>query len=163
MNGEGVMSMSKYRYRRKVGPMAKPRGGPRIPSKPFVDWLWEQRRVLDRDPSRWVTDVAGRATEHAPTRTLAARCGVCERTLHRYMKGLDSNSDPTDVLGRYLVEDILHRAGVDFYSLYPEFEHERDIELEPEAWCDKCLDIVTPLDDRCPWCNTRTDQWRQAA
>lgn len=86
------------------------------------------------------------------------------RKLYRYRRGLKSTRNrrtapnreiPTGTFPRATVEDALHRAGVDFYSIYPEFSHERDIELEPAAWCPACREHCHPIGGCCPWCDWR--------
>jgi hypothetical protein len=54
---------------------------------------------------------------------------------------------------RSLVEDALHHVDPDlFYQVYPEFAHEMDVEIELDAWCPFCEEMVTPINGLCPWC-----------
>lgn len=99
------------------------------------------------------------------------------RRLYRFRHGLKATKQPpgrrgksvelrTDSFAREAVEDALHHAGIDFYSVYTEFAFERDIELEPAAWCPACQSHETPIDGCCPWCDWRISEGhmnRQAA
>lgn len=48
--------------------------------------------------------------------------------------------------------DALDSADVDPADVYPELAV--DIELEPDATCPRCNDVVTPIAGRCPWCDS---------
>lgn len=133
--------------------------GPKIPLAPLTAWCHEQveiaaRRRAHLDPSR-----TNRL--YGPTAELADRLGIQVRVLNRLMRGVYAGCQdghkgefPTDTIARYYVEDLLVRAGVDFYDLYPELEGERDIKLEPDAWCRCCREFVTPIFGCCPWDDT---------
>lgn len=129
-------------YKRKY---TRTRHGPQIPLKPFQDWIEQQ--LGDGD------DIGACAR-------LAQRLGTTDRSLHRIRHGIacgkkdgQSFTFTVDTWGRFRIEDMLHRAGADFYDVYPEFAHERDVELEPDAWCEGCRDVVTPVNGICLWCD----------
>jgi predicted amidophosphoribosyltransferase len=52
---------------------------------------------------------------------------------------------------RKLVEEALLHAHADIGKIYPELAV--DVELEPEGWCKRCHEIVTPVEGCCPWCD----------
>jgi hypothetical protein len=134
------------------------RGGPRIPAEPFVAWCEQRLRVLAKDGAIGIlpSDARQRTMIARGARTvLAYRLGIEDRTLWRYLNGWDSVARPTRTLPRHPVEDMLHRAGEDFYAVYPQYAHERDIELEPDVWCAMCKQVTTPLDGVCLWCDRR--------
>lgn len=137
-----IPAYSKPAVYNQVGQIPQ-RGGPRIPCEPFATWLDGQLRLLAADFDD-------------PHAQLSSSLGIVDRTLWRFMHHRDSNGHPSKVFGRYAVEDILTRAGVSFYDLYPEYEHERDIVLEPDSWCSSCATTTTPIDGVCPWCETVT-------
>jgi len=100
----------------------------------------------------------------AAARNLAVQMGITDRTLHRIRNGIGTGKrlGPSGhqaytygitTWARFRVEDMLHLAGADFYDVYPEFQHERDVVLEPECWCPSCREVVTPMDGVCLWCD----------
>jgi hypothetical protein len=134
-------------------------GGPRIPAEPFVAWCDRRLRVLARGGTMGIlpTDLLRERTLIASgaRKVLAYRLGIEDRTLWRYLNGWDGTGRPTRTLPRHPVEDMLHRAGEDFYVVYPQYADERDIELEPDVWCKCCKQTTTPLHGICLWCDRR--------
>jgi hypothetical protein len=112
----------------------------RVPAAPFVEWVNREVDALDEDG---VT-------------VFAARCGVTTRTLYRWSRSLDANSDPTDNYARSIVEDTLDHADVPFADIYPEIAAAEDVPLEPDAFCGSCHEVVTPIGGDCPWCGRAT-------
>lgn len=110
-----------------------------VPAAPFVAWL---ERQIEQEPDR---------------ATVAFRLGVHERILYRWTRSQDGQGRPTDTYLRSTVEDALHRAGTDFGDVYPDLvAGGEDIDLEPDAYCASCRDIVTPISGQCPWCDRAT-------
>lgn len=144
--------------------MARYPGGEYVPAKPFADWIEERIRFYDRqqpgtplthrDSASRVARDLGWGDKESGARKLY-RYRHCLKTMKRGSRYGRSFDVPTDKFPRPPIEDALFRAGVDFYSVYPEYAHERDIELEPAAWCPACREHVTPIDGECPW-----DGWR---
>lgn len=128
-----------------------------VRARPFSNWLNERYEVhLQGEPAY---------ASHAMT-LLLGEIGwptneAGSRRLYRYRhcvmsgscKGV-KGSRPTEWFERDVVEDALHFAGQDFYELYGEYAHERDLPLEPAAWCPSCQSHVTPINGCCPW-----DDW----
>jgi hypothetical protein len=140
--------------------------GPQIPYAPFTAWCNQQVELASkgRGINSFYTD------KYGPCAAVADRLGIHVRILNRLMRGVYAGSRdsckgefPTDTISRYYVEDLLARAGVDFYEVYPQFEHERDIKLEPDAWCRCCAEYVTPVDGVCLWCDSSVDGMGMAA
>lgn len=134
---------------------------PRVPAAPFLAWCERQLRVianhggvgdfpLDHHHQRRGGARASGRGEHA---ILAWRLGIEAHTLWWYLNGNAGTESRT--LLRCSVEDMLHRAGEDFDTVYPEYQYERDVALEPEVWCARCQEITTPLEGRCLWCEQR--------
>lgn len=137
-------------------------GEPTVPAAPFSGWLRD--RIAEYEASA--------ATEHEKKQVgasvrLAAELGwgTSEggvRRLYRYKNAVKERTaksktvkwnEAASVWPRSDVEDACHNIDPDlFYELYPEFRHERDIDLEPDAWCPFCKEMVTPVDGLCPWC-----------
>jgi hypothetical protein len=120
--------------------------GPQVPLKPFQDWI--------------ESELATRPDDTSAVGWLAQRLGTTDRSLHRIRHGIACGKRDgaaftfhVDTWGRYRIEDMLHRAGADFYDVYPGFAHERDVVLEPESWCPTCREVVTPMDGVCLWCD----------
>lgn len=132
---------------------------PRVAAGPFVAWCEGQLRVIAH--GRAVGPTPSGHTGEGPSlgcrahQTLAFRLGVDPRTMHRYLRALDGGDHPATTLSRDSVEDMLHRAGEDFYAVYPDYLHERDIELEPDQWCPWCQQTTTPMGGICLWCDHR--------
>lgn len=153
--------------------MTNPHRGPRIPIAPIRDWVNEQIRAEANRQMlsvAWGAGVPGIVQEVGPVTQIAARLGVHIRCLNRIKRGMYAGARngvkgeyPTDTISRYYVEDMLTRAGVDFYDIYPELESERDIALEPDGWCKCCREFVTPINSLCPWDDTPVDVARQWA
>ena len=121
--------------------------GPDIPIQPLQDW------------------VAGQLAINPCVNDLARRMGIQPRTLLRIRNGEQTGKltvapnvrKPvlirTNMWARYRVEDMLERAGADFFDVYPQFRHEVEFELEPDCWCEECRDVTTPIGGVCPWCD----------
>lgn len=131
----------------------KPRS-PQVPIGPVKDWCHTQVRLLAsrHDPHD---------PRYGPHQELADRMGLNSRALYRIMQGHYSGARngrkgefPAETISRNYVEDMLTRAGVDFYSVYPELEYERDIALEPDEFCRRCGEWITPIEGFCPWCES---------
>jgi hypothetical protein len=91
--------------------------------------------------------------------------GINARVLNRIKRGRYAGSQnnrkgeyPTEWIGRAYIEDMLWRAGVDFYDVYPELEGERNVELEEDGFCKQCHEFVTPIGGLCPWDDTPVDR-----
>ena len=132
---------------------------PRVAAEPFVAWCQRRLRAISNHGAIGIlpTNPTERQDTIRPgTHTvLAHRLGIEPRTLWRYLHRLDGSDQPTATISRYAVEDMLTRAGEDFYALYPEYEHERDVELEPDGWCPHCQELTTPVEGKCLWCEGR--------
>lgn len=142
--------------------MSSRHAGPRIPLAPFTAWCNEQVELAVK--RRGVTSVF--SDGYGPCAEVADRLGIDVRVLNRLMRGMYAGSQnrrkgefPADTISRYYVEDLLARAGVDFYGLYPEFAYEQDIEIEPDEFCRECGEYVTPIKGFCPWCDTNVVSW----
>lgn len=140
--------MTRQRQRARVGQQ--------IPLAPFQAWCKEQIRIAAVRRGPFAT-----FAPYGPVNELADRIGLHPRVLNRITRGVYAGHRdgrkgdiPTDTIGRHDVENALTRAGVDFYGVYPEFEHERDIELEMDQFCSECGEWVTPIKGRCPWDDT---------
>ncbi|MBA2724785.1 MAG: hypothetical protein H0U53_02245, partial [Actinobacteria bacterium] len=92
---------------------------------PFAAWIRQQQA------SGITRTMMGFVSEY-DTRTITAfLCGervLCERAR---------------------VEDWLEQNNKMFWEVYP--EDGDDEPLEPDAYCVRCDDIVTPINRRCPW------------
>jgi hypothetical protein len=147
--------------------MARYKGGEYVPAQPFADWI--NARVA----SYQAQETGMAAHQLTAVKRTAEDLGWGShdggiRKLYRYRhmlrtvggggsraRAVAQRDIPTDKFPRPVVEDALFTAGVDFYEMYPQFAHERDIELEPAAWCPNCRSHVTPIQGECPW-----DGWR---
>lgn len=136
--------------------------GPRVPTKPFVDWLNKRLKTIERDyPPRAENGLSLRGLAPlTPLQCLASELGTSERTVFRYLKSRgylrDKHRDqPVDTFDLGAVERLLDNAGVRLGDIYPEYDFAA-IELEPDARCAGCEDIVTPINKHCPWCGRRT-------
>lgn len=117
-----------------------PRGSQTIPAAPFLDWLERRIAQLGDAPS--------------PIVAVAEELGTTERTLRRYLSGLDDVGRPRTELERDRVLDMLDHADVPDWELYPELDE--DVSIEPDAYCAHCHESVTPIDGVCPWCERPT-------
>lgn len=133
----------------------------RIPAEPFLAWCERQLVLIANGGALGTVPVGGfgqtsdREARRRAHGVLAGRLGVEVRTLWRYLHRLDTEGRPTTTLSRYSVEDMLNRAGEDFYAVYAQLEHERDIELEPDVFCPRCGEMTTPHEGTCLWCGRR--------
>lgn len=145
--------------------------GPKIPMAPFSAWCNDQiQQATKRQGGRLVGWDRVRSDTCGPAGELADRLGIHIRCLNRLRRGVYAGSQarrkgefPADTISRYYVEDLLARAGVDFYDVYVDLAHERDIELEPDGWCSCCREYVTPIRGLCPWDDTPVDGLEMAA
>lgn len=130
--------------------MAKDYGEP-IPAGPFIAWLNDKLEKLATDET---LVLSGLEAADVPTMTiLGDQLGISERAVYRYKNSLSSVGEPTDTFPRNRVEDMLDAADVRFEDVYPDIAAAEDVELEPEAFCTSCRDIVTPISGACPWCD----------
>lgn len=154
------------------------RRGEQILAKPFSDWLneryvYHERRLLAQGLPITQTQRSNSGANGVDCRAMEAVAeeigwnigdskepGV--RRLYRYRNQLMAGSvnrvryeRPTDFFPRKVVEEALHSAGIGMWELYPELVEGENIELEPDEWCPKCEDTVTPIDGVCPWCELR--------
>jgi hypothetical protein len=139
---------------------------PTVAAKPFADWLKAKTAEYSRElPSGNMTK--GGFIPLGPCERLACELGWGDnsagvRRLYRYQNQLVERSmnsrtlrwlETADMFARSVVENACHHYDPHlFYRLYPELEHERDVMLEPDAWCPFCAQWVTPVDGLCPWC-----------
>lgn len=136
-----------------------------IPGKPFAAFIearvafhergQQNRPASHRDGPKKVAEEFGWGSGDAGVRKLYRYRHGLHSVRPGGKRGSPSRDVPTERVPRPLVEDALARAGVDFYEVYTEFAHERDIEIEPAAWCPNCQEHVTPIKGECPW-----DGWR---
>lgn len=116
-----------------------------VPAEPFVRWLKDQMARLEKDQTI-------RLHENYPrppiVDALARRLGVHPRALYRYLRGWKSDGEPTDTFQLRRVGAMLEHAGVALWEVYPEAA---EITLEPDVWCYRCQEMVTPIDGKCPW------------
>lgn len=126
--------------------------GEHIPAAPFVAVInAELERLAQLDVFR------GDDQSQVPAqRMLADRVGVAERTLYRYKNSLDGDSNPTETYARNPVEDALDRLDMRFEDVYPEIAAADDVDLEADAYCVSCHEVVTPINGACPWCDRST-------
>lgn len=135
-----------------------------VPAAPFARWLnkrfayWAVRAKGD------VNEAAALLADEIGWGTKGADGGV--RTLFRYRKQLKGSSKivngrrvkvdvPTDLFRRLVVEEALFSAGVPFEDLYPDIAARETVELEPDQWCLRCEETKTPIDGRCPFCESK--------
>lgn len=123
----------------------------RIPAHPLAFWLNQRLNRYIRENQYTPTD----QTPHAAVKELARDLDISDRALYRYLRSLNAYGKPTDTFIRARVEDMLHEAGVGFYEVYPDLAE--DVDLEPDAWCRQCGEMVTPISSSCPWCSVRVD------
>lgn len=128
--------------------------GPPLPAQPFIDWCNAQLDRLRHDETIAAHTGAGSAVKGGEHQVLADRLGITERTLYRYLRSIDGSSRPTETYGAHLLEDMLEHAGLRLADVYPDTEV--DVELETDAYCASCRDIVTPINGQCPWCDRQT-------
>jgi hypothetical protein len=129
-----------------------------VRARPFRDWLnarleWHRHGLPSEfsQPALQLLEEIGWPTTSSGARKLYRyRYGVLEGSVNGEKK-----TRRTEWYPRELVEDALHMAGVDFYSMYPEFAHEQNIPLEETAWCPSCAGHTTPVAGVCPWCEWR--------
>jgi hypothetical protein len=82
-----------------------------------------------------------------PTTVLAGLFGVKEDTLVRTVyRWREEGEWPP----RKKIEDWLDAADIPLEEVYPQFA--QDVELEADAFCQRCHEIVTPIKGVCPWC-----------
>lgn len=127
-----------------------------IPSRPFADWL--NARIAELEAA----DVVA-----SPTASLASRLWPAMdpesavRYLSRYRNCLRSGSRngvkgdfPTDTFPRGPVEDALREYGEAIQNV-PGYEDVPEVALEDDAFCERCHEVVTPIEGLCPWCDTQ--------
>lgn len=145
--------------------MARRADIPTVPAEPFSRWLsaqYDEYEKQDANASACDQDVA-----LGPAQRLAEEIGWGSddagiRRLYRYRKQVIERTassrgvrwtETADSWPRDAVEDACHRVHPDlFLDLYPELRFERDVVLEPDAYCPFCEELVTPIDGLCPWC-----------
>lgn len=135
-----------------------------LPLAPFQAWVDEriQRAALEAGGAAAATGVAAvRRVAHElfPGRSTAA----AERQLQRVRSGSRSSSRngvkgqvAVDTWPAAEVDAALTNAGAHLADVYPDL-YEPELELEPDCFCDRCHDVVTPIDGRCPWCEGSID------
>lgn len=112
--------------------------GERLPAAPFVAWLKAQEKI-------------------APRTELAQRLGTTDRTLYRYVNGLDSRNQPTDEYALADIDRMLTHAGLKLWDVYPDEFPEGGTATIITAYCPGCEEDVVPNDDgTCPWCDSQT-------
>jgi hypothetical protein len=115
---------------------------------PFRSWC--DSRLTDGEGR---ADEIGEAAARYTVTELAADLGVGERRLWRWRNDVVT-------IERCDLEDALHRAGSALWEVYGV----EDVDLEAEAYCERCKDTVTPIGGLCPWCDsallaTRARRW----
>ena len=136
------------------------RPGERVPAKPFADWISKRLDTYRAGmPFGETPDMLG------PMEQLASDLGwgatdSGARKLYRFKHLLTSRSrngiskeGATDTFRRDTVEDALDHAGVPFEDVYPDLAV--DVVLEPDVFCGRCREMVTPIGGVCPWCDRR--------
>lgn len=115
-----------------------------IDAAPFTAWLDARLTQIRRDPGTWRHRDGGEATAPDAEQLLARELdGIVTGDFLR--KGAFRR---TGVIDRAIAENIVDRAGGEWWRLYPD-EHDQ---LEDEAFCERCHELVTPIDGVCPWC-----------
>ena len=75
-------------------------------------------------------------------------------TLRRFTQSLNGNGDPTTSYSRDTIENMLWRAGVALWEVYPDVDG--DVVVPADEWCDRCDEMITPIWEKgaliCPWC-----------
>lgn len=149
------------------------KGETMVAAVPFKGWLNTRYADLlkaDGDPDGETVRVDGMSAlfkladevgftknanpDAAVRRLFRYRNGVTETARGKRTDGKKARCTlPVDEYPRSIVEDACDsaRPGL-FYELYPEFAHEMDVTLEPDAWCPFCEQDVTPIGGLCPWC-----------
>jgi hypothetical protein len=121
----------------------------KVPAAPFVAWVngeLERRARLDEG-----------ANGSGAMKALAMSLRVNGRTVYRWKNSLDSERDQVVTeYPRRAVENALLLADVTFEDLYPEVVAAEDVDLEADAFCSSCRDVVTPIAGVCPWCDKPT-------
>ncbi len=107
---------------------------------------------LDLEPFReWA---AGRIRAHDGIEAWAARVGMDGTNLRRY--ALVDTPQARAGIALELADRILTADGTArLEDIWPQFADEPT--LEPEAFCPRCRELVTPIGGRCPWCETATE------
>jgi len=122
-----------------------------IDTAPFLEWFEGQVDQRFRAESAYGLSTDQQARSEA-TNWMRGRIGwndeAGERRLFRYRSGESTQAE------RNLIEDALEHADVRLEDIYPDLVE--DIELEPDAYCGRCHEIVTPVSGVCPWCDTAT-------
>jgi len=133
--------------------MSRPEYEERVPAAPFVAWLNREAERIEADETLFGNNGQARASA-----ALGDRLEVAERTIWRWRNSVDpTTGEETNNYARKVVEDALDRAGgVTFADLYPDVVAADDVELEPEAYCASCHELVTPVGGKCPWCDRAT-------
>jgi predicted amidophosphoribosyltransferase len=118
----------------------------KVPAAPFVAWVngeLERRARLDEG-----------ANGSGAMKALAMALRVNGRTVYRWKNSLDSERDQVVTeYPRRAIENALLLADITFEDLYPDVVALEDFELEQDAYCSSCHDVVTPINGLCPWCN----------
>jgi hypothetical protein len=134
-----------------------------LPYWPLQEWVERQLRLLgDHD-----NPAAVLASQLWPEAN-----GSGERYLYRWRNALRAGSRdgvkgdyPTETASRDGVIDALSNMGLrlaDVYDVkrYPWLEDldlnlDEDVVLEPDAFCERCHELVTPIGGCCPWCDSQ--------
>jgi hypothetical protein len=111
----------------------------KLDPQPFRDWV-NQR--LHRSEGKGLGERAGTVSAES----LAQDLGIDHRRLYAWRF-------ETQYLERIRIEEALHHAG---FAIWEVYEPDEEIELEEEAHCDQCGEIVTPIKGDCPWCGSLT-------
>lgn len=122
----------------------------------FVAWI-EEHRIPRYHREAIAQGKTGKAIDNYISHGLLSEMGwsgrdADTRALHRWRAGEQQFAK------RSIIEGGLDYAGIRIEEVYPELA--LDIEIEPEGFCGRCHEMVTPIEGLCPWCDTPTGEGR---
>ncbi len=131
----------------------------RVEAAPFVEWLHRRLAFLEREHPRTAGMDPERGRMLSARDALAYELGVDQRTVYRYLRsavcttnGERRKTDHVTATFRLdKVQEMLDHAGIPITEVYP---HVGDVELEEDMWCDTCVQMTTPINGECPWCDS---------
>ncbi len=119
-----------------------------LPAAPFIAWLADQEERLRAAPH----STGGLMARQPVRKVLARRLGITDRTLRRFTLSQNGDGAPVTSFAQEAIEDMLWRAGVELWEVYPQPE----VVVPADETCDRCSEPVTPIWEKgalvCPWC-----------
>lgn len=126
-----------------------------LDAQTFAAWLNKRIETYELEAEREAKLAGAGEAQSGAAERLADELGTTSRTLYRYRRCLNGDSEPTDVFPRTLIERMLEHAEVPLWEVYADIN---DDGTTSDRWCRSCKDLVTVgADGVCPWCETPSE------